>query len=241
LPPKSKPYAGLHAIAFDGYGTIFNITEPDFITAMAEVCEQQGLQADAADMWRRFLKASLSFRSENHHEPVYRRYDEAWALQFDRVFRQLGLKGDAWAASMHLKSRLAAAAAFEEAHVVLDALRPYYRLALLSNADDDFLHEALARNRLEFEVIVTSEQAGAIKPQPEIFAHLSKVMGVAAGRILYAGDNAIPDVLGPIRAGMKAAWINRAGARRPRRVPPPHLRLRSLSELLPHLLPGQAG
>jgi 2-haloalkanoic acid dehalogenase type II len=237
MPPKRHPYAGVRAIAFDGYGTIFDITEPDFIAAMAEICAQQGLEADASDMWRRFLKASLSFRSENHHEPVYRRYDESWALQFDRVFRRLGLRGDAWAASMHLKARLANANLFDEVGPVLEALRPHYRLALLSNADNDFLQEALERNKLRFEVIVTSEQAGAIKPQPEIFAHLARAMGIPAGRILYAGDNAIPDVLGPLRAGMKAAWINRAGTRRPRRVPAPHIRVRSLVELLPHLLP----
>ena len=233
-----RPPCDVRAVAFDGYGTIFDIGESHFIAAMAEICERQGLQADAADMWRRFLKASLAFRSENHHEPVYRRYDEAWALQFDRVFRQLGLKGDPWSASMHIKARLAGAAAFEETHHVVEALRPHYRLALLSNADDDFLHEALTRNGLEFETIVTSEQAGAIKPQPEIFTHLSKAMGLPAGRILYAGDNAVPDVLGSVRAGMKAAWINRTGTRRPRRVPPPDIRVRSLSELLPHLLPG---
>ena len=238
MPPKRSPYAGVRAVAFDGYGTIFDITEPDFITAMAEICEHQGLEADATDMWRRFLKASLSFRSENHHEPVYRRYDESWALQFDRVFRRLGLRGDAWAASMHLKARLANAVLFDEVRPVLEALRPHYRLALLSNADDDFLHEALERNKLEFEVIVTSEQAGAIKPQPEIFAHLARAMGVPARRVLYAGDNPVPDVLGPLRAGMKAAWINRAGTRRPRRVPPPNIRVRSLAELLPHLLPN---
>ncbi len=237
LPRKRQPHADVHAIAFDGYGTIFDITEPDFIATMAEVCEQQGLDADASEMWRRFLKASLTFRSENHHEPVYRRYDESWALQFDRVFRQMRVKGDPWAASMQLKSRLANANVFDEVRPVLAALGQRYRLALLSNADDDFLHEALARNNLEFEVIVTSEQAGAIKPQPEIFAHLARAMAVPARRILYAGDNAIPDVLGPVRAGMKAAWINRAGTRRPRRVPAPHIRVRSLAELLPHLLP----
>jgi beta-phosphoglucomutase-like phosphatase (HAD superfamily) len=204
---------------------------------MAEICEKQGLQADASDMWRRFLKASLAFRSENHHEPVYRRYDEAWALQFDRVFRQLGLKGDPWSASMHIKARLAGADAFEEAHQWwrrCAALPPGAALQRRRRLPA----RALTRNGLEFETIVTSEQAGAIKPQPEIFTHLSKAMGLPAGRILYAGDNAVPDVLGSVRAGMKAAWINRAGTRRPRRVPPPDIRVRSLSELLPHLLPG---
>jgi len=44
-------------------------------------------------------------------------------------------------------------------------------------------------------------------------------------------------VLGPVRAGMKCAWVNRSGARRPRKVPPPNIRVRSLTELLPFLIP----
>ncbi len=53
------------------------------------------------------------------------------------------------------------------------------------------------------------------------------------------GDNPVPDVLGPVRAGMKCAWVNRNGLRRPRKVPPPDIRVRSLSELLPILLPAK--
>jgi FMN phosphatase YigB (HAD superfamily) len=64
------------------------------------------------------------------------------------------------------------------------------------------------------------------------------VIGIPPQRILYAGDNPIPDVMGPLNAGMQAAWINRNGMRRPRRVPPPHYRLRSLSELIPLLVPA---
>src|SRR3972149_983908 len=92
--------------AFDGYGTVINFTEPDFIVTMAEICAQQGLEADAADIWRRFLRTAYLLRAENHHEPVYRRYDEAWAIQFERVFKRLKLPGDAWAAAVHLKQRL---------------------------------------------------------------------------------------------------------------------------------------
>ncbi len=230
--------ANIDAVAFDGYGTIFNFTEPDFIAAMAEICDQQHLDADAADLWRRFLRAALHFRSENHHEPTYRRYDEAWAIQFERVFKRLHLPGDAWAAAAHLKARLADAPAFDEVYAVIDALRPHYRLALLSNADDDFLNACLDRNGLKFDTVVTSEQAGAIKPSLEIFLHLARRLGLSPGQVLYAGDNPIPDVLGPVRAGMKSAWVNRANFRRPRKVPRPDIRVRSLTELLPFLIPG---
>lgn len=239
-PRPSAAKIDIKAVAFDGYGTLINFTEPDFIVTMAEVCDQQGLQADAADVWRRFLRAAYLLRAENHHEPVYRRYDEAWAIQFERVFRSTRggrLPGDAWAAANHLKARLANAPAFAEAHAVIEALRPHYRLALLSNADDDFLGECLERNGLHFETVVTSEQARAIKPNPEIFLGLARTMALPPHQILYVGDNPIPDVLGPVRAGMRAAWLNRAGIRKPRNVPQPDFRVRSLADLLPLLAP----
>lgn len=230
--------ASIKAVVFDAYGTLIDFTEPDFIATMAEVCGQQSLDADAADLWKRFLRASYLMRSEHHHDPVYKRYDQAWADQFEHVFKRLKLPGDPYAAAGHLKARLAGAPAFDEAKPVIQALRPHYRLALLSNADDDFLTEVLQRNGLDFETVISSEQAGAIKPNPAIFGYAAGALGISPQHILYAGDNPIPDVLGPINAGMQAAWINRTNQRCPRRVPPPTYRLRSLSELVPLLAPS---
>jgi 2-haloalkanoic acid dehalogenase type II len=232
--------ANIEAIAFDAYGTLFDFTEPQFIVAFAEICERQRLDADAADLWRRFLRAAYRFRAENHRSPVYHRYDEAWALQFDYVFERMKLVGDPRAAAVHLRDRLAAADAYPEVYPFLDSLRPRYRLAVLSNSDDDFLTAALDRNALHFDTVVTSERARAIKPDPAIFRFLARELSLAPERILYVGDNPIPDVLGPRRAGFRVAWVNRAGVRRPRSVPPPDIRVRNLSELLPVLAPEGA-
>jgi len=225
-------------VAFDAYGTLIDFTEPHFVATMAEICGDQGLAADAGQVWRAFVRASYQVRAENHRQPVYRRYDEVWAMQFGIVFRQLGLPGDPAAAAAHLKSRLAGAPAFPEVPEVLDALRPHYRLALLSNADDDFLMACLERNGLRFDDIVTSEGAKAIKPDPAIFWHLTDRLGAPPQRVLYAGDGPIPDVLGAARAGLRSAWVNRLGIRRPRGVPKPDLRVRSLTELAGRLAPG---
>ena len=107
-----KSVAEIEAVVFDAYGTLIDFTEPDFIVTMAEICDQQSLEADAADLWRRFLRVSYLMRSENHHDPVYKRYDQAWADQFEYVFRHLKLPGDAYASANHLKARLAGAPAF---------------------------------------------------------------------------------------------------------------------------------
>jgi len=232
VSPRRLSLDNIEAVAFDGYGTVINFTEPDFIVTMAEICAAQGLDADAADLWRRFLRASYLMRSEHHKDPVYKRYDQAWADQFEYVFKRLRVRGDHFAAAQQFKAALAGASAFPDAQPAIDALRPHYRLALLSNADDDFLTECLARNDLRFDTVVTSEQAEAIKPNPAIFHYLSRALDVPPANVLYAGDNPIPDVLGPVRAGMMSAWVNRDGVRKPRNIPHPDVRVRSLGELV---------
>jgi 2-haloacid dehalogenase len=222
----------VRAVGFDGYGTLFNFQEPDFIATMAEIAGQQSLDADAGEMWQRFLAASKKLRVEHHHDPVYIRYYEAWRLQFEMVFKQMRLDADARAAADHFWKRLAEAPAFEESAPVIAALRAAgYEVALLSNADDDFLTECLRRNKLEFDVVISSESARAIKPNREIFDKLAGALQTPAHEILYAGDNPIPDVLGPARAGMPSAWVNRAGFRKPRNVPQPSVRVKTLAEL----------
>ncbi len=194
---------------FDAYGTVINFTEPDFIITMAEICAAQGLEADAAEVWRRFLRASYLMRSEHHADPVYKRYDQAWADQFEYVFKRMRLSGQAWAAARQFKVGLAGASAFPDAKPVIEAL-----------------------NGLSFDTVVTSERAEAIKPNPAIFQYLARELDIAITNILYVGDNPVPDVLGPVRAGMKCAWVNRNGMRKPRNIPQPDVRVRSLEELV---------
>ena len=236
-PRKRLRPGDVKAVVFDAYGTVINCTEPDFIATMAEICADQSLDADANEIWRRFLRASYFMRAEHHHDPVYQRYDEAWARQFKRVFKQLHLDGDVWRASMLFKSALADAPAFDEARPAIEAIGRHYKVALLSNADDDFLTSCLHRNGLHFKHVLSSEQARAIKPNPAIFLKMARRLRLPPEDILYAGDNPIHDVLGPARAGMRTAWVNRNSYRKPRSVPFPDVRVKSLSELVSMLVP----
>ena len=234
---KSLEWVGeIEAVAFDAYGTLINFHDDHFASTMASICAAQGLAADGADFWRRFVRHAIAFYTKsraNGHS--YHRYGDMWPAHFGAAFRSLRLDGDPHVASMHLREALASADAHPEAHEVVDALRPRYRLALLSNADDDFLLPCLERNRLHFPVLVSSERARAMKPNPAIFQLLAGELGIKPSSILHVGDSPFADVVGAREAGLRVAWINRAAMRKPRRVPEPDLRLRSLRELLPIL------
>jgi 2-haloalkanoic acid dehalogenase type II len=226
----------IRAVAFDGYGTLIDFTVPHFLATMEELVRAHGADADPQALWERFVEAAKAVRGENYHEPVYRPYEEAWALQFERAARDLGFQGDGRLASAHLKRKLSEADAFAEVSAVLTALRGHYRLAVLSNADNDFLFACLARNGLEFEAVVTSEMARAIKPDPAIFHHLAQVLGLPEEQILYVGDWPMPDIVGARRAGVPVAWLNRHGHSLPTGMPWPDLEVASLTELLPVLV-----
>ena len=228
----------IRSVAFDCYGTIVRFTTSDFIRTMAEIARAQGLEVDSEALWDRFVKAAFVFRGENVAKPTYRRYDEAWAFQFERATRDLGFEGDGGLAALRLKEKLSEAGAYAEVAEVMEALRGRYRLAILSNADGDFLHACLARNGLEFDVVVSSEVAQALKPDPAIFAYLAGVLGLERHQILYVGDSPMPDIVGARQAGVLVAWLNRSGRPLPEDMPEPDLQVGSLRDLLA-ALPGQ--
>jgi 2-haloalkanoic acid dehalogenase type II len=227
----------IRAVAFDCYGTIVRFTISDFVRTMAEIARAQGLEVESEALWDRFVEAALVFRGENVAKPTYRRYDEAWAFQFERATRDLGFESDGALAALRLKEKLSEAEAYADVAEVVEALRGRYRLSILSNADDDFLHACLARNGLRFDVVVSSEVAQALKPDPAIFAHLAGVLGLERHEILYVGDNPMPDIVGARRAGVPVVWLNRSGRPLPDDVPEPDLEVSSLRDLLT-ALPG---
>jgi putative hydrolase of the HAD superfamily len=61
-----------------------------------------------------------------------------------------------------------------------------------------------------FESILSSEEAGALKPSAVPFAALRQSLNVNAGEILYVGNSAKYDIKGARQAGMKTALINKS-------------------------------
>lgn len=57
------------------------------------------------------------------------------------------------------------------------------------------------------DLLLGTEEVGALKPSPKAFLALAERLGVPAEEIFYIGNNHKYDVLGPKNAGLKAGWI----------------------------------
>ena len=139
----------------------------------------------------------------------FRTYREEWTEHFALCYEELGVIGDAAASHERLVELLCRANAFPESRRVVERIGRRMPVAMLSNADDDFLHPVLRRNGLVFPLTISSQSARAYKPHVAIFKHLSESMGLPPETILYVGDSRLADVTGARHAGLKAAWVNR--------------------------------
>lgn len=97
---------------------------------------------------------------------------------------------------------------FEESQEVLRTVR--LPVCIVSNIDERELRAALDHHQLPVAHVVTSESARSYKPEPRIFQHALELTGWSADHVLHVGDSLHSDVGGAHRAGIKAAWVNRA-------------------------------
>ncbi|MBN3323824.1 HDHD3 protein, partial [Atractosteus spatula] len=108
------------------------------------------------------------------------------------------------------------------------------RLAVVSNFDGRL--EAVLRScglRGHFQFVVTSESAGAAKPDPRIFLRALELSGEREPAALaHVGDHHLNDYLAAQAVGMRSFLLERGGGAAEGGLPvPPQHRLRSLDEL----------
>jgi putative hydrolase of the HAD superfamily len=59
-----------------------------------------------------------------------------------------------------------------------------------------------------FREVITSEQAGIMKPHPAIFEYALNTTGAKAAESIMIGDTLEVDILGALNAGIDAAYIH---------------------------------
>jgi FMN phosphatase YigB (HAD superfamily) len=117
---------------------------------------------------------------------------------------------------------------------LLAALRPRYRLGVVSNFDDTgSAYDILLRHGIapHLETVVVSEALGLRKPHPALVRVGLRGLDLPASEVLLVGDTYAEDIVAARAAGVDAAWIDVHGRGVPDGQPPPRHVLRALPEL----------
>jgi 2-haloacid dehalogenase len=215
-------------LSFDVFGTLISVREGSY-AAFESIARDAGGhgRVDVKAFWEHWEKRNIA-----HYWEPYRRYRDICELSLAETFGHYGLHGDPALISRYFDTfptfRL-----YDDVVPTLDKLAKTYRLAVVSNIDDDLLDlTPLAR---DFDLVCTAERARGYKPDGTLFKYLierARTQFSAGLRdILHCGQSQFTDMVGAKPLGLTVAWINRRGIALSPDVPPPDYTFRDVASV----------
>lgn len=102
---------------------------------------------------------------------------------------------------------------FPDTVAALQKLKSRYRLAVISNIDDDLFALTAPKLKVPFDFVITAQQAGCYKPCGKIFRMAKERIGVSAGQWIHVGQSIYHDVIPAKSLGIATVWVNRPSRR----------------------------
>ena len=87
-----------------------------------------------------------------------------------------------------------------------------YRLGIISNVDDDLFAGTADLLGIDFDWVVTAQQAQSYKPSHNNFHLALKTMGLPKEKVLHVAESVRHDVIPAKELGFDVVWINRSQA-----------------------------
>ena len=240
LLSRAVPKPRFQAVFFDFGGTLFSYRELTGrpFSPVENAIQRLGVEMPVREVSRAYWKASDEiFRSYTDrryylHRDLFRdtlvRFCEMIDASPDDEFLDEALENQRVFMLDNFRLR-------EDCLSTLEQLRGAGMvLSIVSNIDDDYLHDMVERADLR-EVLhhwSSSEEAQSCKPDRGFFEHALEKAGVEAEDVLFVGDSPAHDIAGARAMGMTTALIRDDENPIAMGDTEPHHRIRQLSELL---------
>ncbi len=193
-------------LTFDCYGTLIN-WEEGILACLRRILAAHCKELDDASI----LRLYGDFEA-NGEQGEYRRYREVLQSVVCQFGEKLGFVPSAQEVTS-LPESLARWNPWPDTVGALRELHSRFRLAIISNVDDDLFAATLPKLGAHFDQVITAQQAGAYKPSLKIFKLALSRIGVPAPKILHVGQSIYHDVLPAQSLGISTVWVNRPSPR----------------------------
>jgi FMN phosphatase YigB (HAD superfamily) len=185
-------------LSFDVYGTLIN-TPPINAKAFRRILAQAGASNIDALAFYQFWES----RNIVHYREPYRRYREIGALSLEEPFENFGVVGGTADLIERYFELFPEMQLYPDVLPTLERLAGRYRLAVVSNIDDDLL--AATRLYREFDLVCTAERAGGYKPDGTLFRYLIANAGSRCLKSCTRANRSSPTWSAASRSGRRCA------------------------------------
>jgi 2-haloacid dehalogenase len=199
-------FSRFEILTFDCYGTLIN-WEQGILGCLHRILKAHGKQIDDATVLQ--LYGDFEASAERGEYRRYREVLNSVVRQFGKQFGFEPTDQEVHALAESLKEWRP----WPDTVDALQSLASRFRLAILSNVDDDLFAATRPQLEVEFSQIITAQQAQAYKPSLKLFELALSRVGVPAHRVLHVGQSIYHDVIPAQSLGLATVWVNRPSAR----------------------------
>jgi 2-haloalkanoic acid dehalogenase type II len=211
-------------MSFDVFGTLISVRDSTYQAFASILADSNASHVDVKAFWEHWEERNIA-----HYWEPYRRYRDICELSLAETFAHFGISGDARLISRYFEA-FPGLVLYPDVTATLDVLAKHYKLAVVSNIDDDLL--ALTPLKRSFDLVCTAERAKGYKPDGSLFRYLIADAGCSKDEILHSGQSQFTDMVGAKPLDLTVAWINRRSVALHPSVPKPDYTFPDLKSLL---------
>jgi len=190
-------------LSFDCYGTLID-WEKGILGVLRPVFEAHNMNLTDAQTLELYAELEPQAQREGQHV----KYKEVLREVMQEFGNRLGFTPSESELNC-LASSLKDWLPFPDTVPALKTLKKNFKLAVISNIDDDLFAFSAKDLQVEFDWIITAEQAKCYKPSQRIFEYAIEKIGYPPERILHIAQSVYHDIIPAKAMGLSAIWVNR--------------------------------
>ena len=194
-------FSQLEYISFDCYGTLID-WESGILGYLRPLLQKMNRHASDGEILDRYSEF------EPRHQQTYRPYREVLAGVVRDFAAQFNFEVSNQEAA-GLAESIGHWRPFPDTVPALRRLKSRYRLAILSNIDDDLFALTAPKLGVELDLVITAQQVKSYKPSLRNFETLLQRLPVEKDRLLHAAESLYHDVVPARTLGIATVWVNR--------------------------------
>jgi 2-haloacid dehalogenase len=190
------------ALTFDCYGTLID-WESGILDAMKPILAAHDVKVDDREVINYYAEVEPTIQQVG-----YLKYREVLQKAVQKFGDRFGFTPTATEIES-LPESLQNWQPFPDTVEALQFLKQKYKLVIISNIDDDLFAATAKHLKVEFDEIITAEQAKSYKPSLNNFKLAFSRIGIPQEQILHVAASLYHDIIPARSLGLTTVWVNR--------------------------------
>ena len=196
-------------LSFDCYGTLI-----DWERGMFEALTPLTSRTKTPLTRDQVLEAHARHESSQQIHTPAMKYSELLAVVYKRLAEEWNVCAS-WSECLVYGASIGSWPAFADSSGALAYLKQHYKLAILSNIDNESFAPSSAKLGVAFDAVFTAQDIGSYKPSPRNFDYMIEKLGnlgLSKHDVLHTAESLYHDHVPANRHGLASCWIHRRHA-----------------------------